>query len=380
MFALALRAVGMAGAFDAAGPADATDPCARAGATGRALAGRTVGKALAGFVLAAVLVPLQAQPARLSQTGLFTPVPAGAPERLAPGLIAFAPQYALWSDGAAKRRWLLLPRGAAIDARDADAWRFPRGTRLWKEFSHGGKPVETRYIEHGLDGRWRYATYAWNAEGTDADLVPARGVPAWRVSHAPGGVYALPSVADCQACHESNAVPVIGFSALQLSAARPASIEGPDLRRLVDERRLRHLDPALLATPPRIAASSEDERAALGYLHANCGHCHNRAGQQVPLALTLAQRVRDAAASRAEVLASTLGAPARFRTPGVGDAHDPVIAPGDPARSLLVQRMASRDPRLQMPPLGTSIADDAGLALVRRWITHDPELERRARP
>jgi hypothetical protein len=346
----------------------------------RNLAARATRRALAGGLLATLLAPLHAQPAKLSQTGLFTPVPPGAPERLAPGLIAFTPQYALWSDGAAKRRWLRLPAGAAIDARDADVWRFPRGTRLWKEFSHGGRPVETRYIEHGLDGRWRYATYAWNAEGTDADLVPARGVPAWPVAQAPGGVYALPSVADCQACHESNAVPVLGFSALQLSPARAASIEGPDLRQLVAERRLRHLDPALLVAPPRIAASSEDERAALGYLHANCGHCHNRAGQQVPLPLTLAQRVRDAAASRAEVLASTLGAPARFRAPAAGAAHDPVIAPGDPARSLLVQRMASRDPRLQMPPLGTAIADDAGVALVRRWITHDPELERRARP
>ncbi|MBL8344135.1 MAG: hypothetical protein JNN03_01755 [Rubrivivax sp.] len=334
----------------------------------------------AGLLLAGAFAPLQAQPAKLSQTGLFTPVAPGAIERLAPGLIAFTPQYALWSDGATKRRWLKLPPGAAIDARDADAWRFPRGTQLWKEFSHGGRAIETRYIEHGRDGRWRFATYAWNAEGTDADLVSTRGEPAWPAPQAPGGRYALPSVADCQACHESNAVPVIGFSALQLSPAREASVTGADLRQLVAQRRLRDLDPALLAMPPRIAASSADERSALGYLHANCGHCHNRSGQQVPLPLTLAQRVRDAAASRAEVLASTLDAPSRFRVPGATAPHDPIVAPGDPARSLLVQRMASRDPRLQMPPLGTAVADLEGLVLVHRWITHDPDLERRARP
>jgi hypothetical protein len=335
---------------------------------------------LAGVIAACALAPVHAQPAKLSQTGLFTPVTPGAAERLAPGLIAFTPQYALWSDGAAKRRWIKLPPGAAIDARDADAWRFPRGTQLWKEFSHGGRAVETRYIEHGRDGRWQFATYVWNAEGTDADLVPAGGAPAWPAATAPGGRYALPSVADCQACHESNAVPVIGFSALQLSPAREASIAGADLRQLVAQRRLRGLDPALLATPPRIAASSQEERSALGYLHANCGHCHNRGGQQVPLPLTLAQRVRDAAASRAEVLASTLGAPSRFHMPGAKEPHDPVVAPGEPVRSLLVQRMASRDPRLQMPPLGTALVDPEGLALVRRWITHPPELERSARP
>lgn len=335
---------------------------------------------LAGVLLAGAFVPSQAQPARLSQTGLFTPVAPGVAERLAPGLIAFTPQYTLWSDGATKRRWLKLPPGAAIDARDVDAWRFPRGTQLWKEFSHGGRAIETRYIERGRDGRWRYATYVWNADGTDADLVPVAGVPSWPAAAAPRGLYALPSVADCQACHESSAVPVLGFSALQLSPARDRAIGGTDLRQLVDRRHLRGLDPSQLATPPRIAAVSDDERSALGYLHANCGHCHNRSGNQVPLPLTLAQRVRDAAAARAEVLASTVGAPGRFRWPGAKEPFDPVVASGEPMRSLLVQRMASRDPRLQMPPLGTALIDPEGLALLQRWITHDPDHERSARP
>lgn len=337
-------------------------------------------RGLAALALACAFGSLHAQPAKLSQTGLFAAVPPGAAERLAPGVIAFTPQYALWSDGAAKRRWIKLPPGAAIDARDADAWRFPRGTQLWKEFSHGGRAIETRYIEHGRDGRWRFATYAWNAEGTDADLVSPRGEPARSAPTAPGGRYALPSEADCRACHESNASPVIGFSALQLSPARDAAITGPDLRELVARRQLRGLDPALLAAPPRIAATHEGERAALGYLHANCGHCHNRSGQQVPLPLTLAQRVRDATASRAEVLASTLAAPSRFRVPGATPPHDPIVAASDPTHSLLLQRMASRDPRLQMPPLGTSLTDPEGLALVQRWITHEPDLERSVRP
>ena len=356
----------------------AADRFGRVPAWASTLAGwRVLGAAL---LLAAASASIHAQPALLSETGLFTPVEPGVPERLAPGLIAFTPRYPLWSDGAAKRRWLRLPPGAAIDARDADAWRFPRGTRLWKEFSHGGRPIETRYIEHGLDGRWRHAADPWRADGRDADLVPVRGVPAWPAPRAPGGVYALPSVADCQACHESSAVPVLGFSAVQLPATPSESSEGTTLQRLVAERRVRRLDPALVAEPPAVAGADADERAALGYLHGNCGHCHNRSGHQVPLRLTLAQRARDPARGRAEVLASTFGAKPRFRAPGAAEARVPIVAPGDPARSLLVQRMTSRDPRLQMPPLGTTVADDAGLALVRRWITHDPELERRAPP
>jgi len=34
-----------------------------------------------------------------------------------------------------------------------------------------------------------------------------------------------------------------------------------------------------------------------------------------------------------------------------------------------VQRMATRDPRRQMPPIGTAVPDADGLALLRRWIT-----------
>ena len=75
-----------------------------------------------------------ALPEQLHDTGLFAP---GQPDRLGAGVESFEPQHPLWSDGASKRRWIRLPPGTAIDARDPDRWRFPRGTKLWKEFSHG---------------------------------------------------------------------------------------------------------------------------------------------------------------------------------------------------------------------------------------------------
>jgi hypothetical protein len=45
------------------------------------------------------------------------------------------------------------------------------------------------------------------------------------------------------------------------------------------------------------------------------------------------------------------------------------VVPGDPAASVLVQRMRSRHPQVQMPPIGTQLVDDQGQALVERWIT-----------
>jgi len=316
-------------------------------------------------------------PPRLSDTGLFVP---GTPERLRPGVRGFQPQYVLWSDGASKRRWILLPRGASIDARDADAWRFPRGTKLWKEFAVDGRAVETRYIEHRADGGWTFASYVWNEAGSDALLAPERGVSV-AVAGAPGGRYAVPGRFDCLACHGGAPTPVLGFSALQLSSdrdplaphAKAALSDDLDLQRLLSRGLLRGLPDEVAAQPPRIAAGSDLERAALGYLHANCGHCHHRAGGQVPVALTLAQRMAAPAASRAEVLQSLVEAPSRFQPPRPlrHPASLPIVAPGQPHASVLVARLQSRQPLIQMPPLGTQVPDAEGLALVQRWIAHD---------
>lgn len=311
-------------------------------------------------------------PRRLSETGLYA---TGSSNAVRSGVIEFSPQYPLWSDAADKRRWLRLPPGTAIDASKPDAWQFPRGTRLWKEFAHAGRPVETRLIERRADGRWHFASYVWAADGRDATLAPAAGVPALDVPDAPGGRYAVPSRADCLTCHEGAPVPVLGFSALQLSPDRdpqaPHATAGADtdLRTLAATGRLRGLPASLLEQPPRIAATSAAERAALGYLHGNCGHCHNDDGEPAPVSLVLAQRVAPGRADGAHVRRS-LAQTARIRWPGASQAL-PLLAPGLPQTSVLALRMRSRDPRLQMPPLGTRVPDTLALDLVERWIHSD---------
>ncbi|MFT3817563.1 MAG: hypothetical protein QM750_08055 [Rubrivivax sp.] len=324
-------------------------------------------------------------PPRLSQTGLFA---AGEPGRIAPGLHSFTPQYPLWSDGAAKRRWIALPPGTAIDAGDPDAWQFPPGTRLWKEFAVDGRPVETRYIERRADGQWRFGSYVWQPDGRDAVLAPPRGQvlelaapPRGQVlplAAAPGGRYEVPGRGDCLACHDGAAVPVLGFGALQLSPdrdplaphAEPLRPADLDLPALAAQGLLRGLPAALLAQPPRIAAADARERAALGYLHGNCAHCHNDDGSPAPVGLRLAQSVADAAGSLRRVRDSLIGAASRYRPADAGaDGGDwLVVQPGRPSHSVLTLRLRSRQPQAQMPPLGTRIADEAALALVERWI------------
>jgi hypothetical protein len=230
--------------------------------------------------------------------------------------VAFTPRYPLWTDGMSKRRWLHVPKGASIDKSDADAWEFPRGTRVWKEFSRDGVPVETRTIERLADGSWRYLTYAWNASGTAATLAPEDGIPA----------RGIPSRVDCLACHEGAPVPILGYSAVQLATSLPP---------------------------------------ALGYLHGNCGHCHNDAALPA-LDLTLQQRSTDPKASAARTYASLVGRASRFRPHGAANAQR--LVAGHPEQSVLISRMKSRDPLTRMPPLGVSVVDAEGVALISRWI------------
>jgi hypothetical protein len=314
-------------------------------------------------------------PERLADTGLYA---AGG--ALNPHVIPFSPQYPLWSDGATKRRWIYLPPGTSIDAARPDAWEFPRGTKLWKEFSVGAA-VETRYLSRGLDGIWRFGSYVWSADG-DARLAPAAGLrdlPATRsTTLAPDARYAIPAEADCRACHDGAPVPVLGFSALQLSPDRdplaphtdaPAAREDfTTLATLIARGLLRNLPPALRA--PRIAASSPAERAALGYLHGNCGNCHNDDGPLAVLEMTLAQRVASPESSSA-VLSSTVGVESQFHARGL-PAGARRIAPGRGAESVIAMRMGSRDPLQQMPPLGTSVVDAEALRLIDRWIESLP--------
>jgi hypothetical protein len=302
-------------------------------------------------------------PASLRETGLYSDF-----ERLEvdPAHLAFAPQYPLWTDAAAKRRWISLPPGTVIDGSNPDAWVFPVGTRLWKEFAFDGRRVETRFIERRPEG-WLFAAYEWSADGREAVLAPLRGR---RGAHALAGgrAHAIPGVSDCRVCHQAGAGPVLGFSLLQLAPDRdPAAPHrepaGVDVDDLVAAGILVGLPAA--ARSPRTPASSAAERAALGYLHGNCGHCHNAEGPLRTLGLHLRQVT---GAAVAPGLATAVSRPIAKPAPGQPGEAVLRIEPGQPERSGIVVRMASRYAALQMPPLGTELADEQALELLRRWI------------
>ncbi|MFN8094311.1 MAG: hypothetical protein U0599_19210 [Vicinamibacteria bacterium] len=312
-------------------------------------------------------------PATLAETGLYADWET---RTIAADNLPFTPQYPLWSDGAVKKRWIHLPRGTYIDASDPNSWEFPFGTKVWKEFRIAGRRVETRYLERTEEG-WQFAAYRWTEDEREAPVAPERGTKV-DAEVAPGVRHAIPSRYDCRACHDGRPVPVLGFSALQLSPDRDpnaphAEKPGPDdvdLRVLAERGLLRGLPPALLKSPPRIAALTKTARAALGYLYGNCAMCHNGRGTLTDLGFSLdysaGQGRRDA-----DAVATAAGHASRFYVPGSPDEKSQRVRKGDPDLSAIAVRMSSRRAAQQMPPLGTQVVDDEAVRLVRKWIAED---------
>jgi hypothetical protein len=279
---------------------------------------------------------IAALPALLSETGFGTGTP-------------FRPLEALWSDGAEKERFILFPPDSQIDTSDQDNWQFPAGTKLWKTFIRDGVRVETRLL-HKLADSWAAAAYVYFEDGSDAQLTAAGADDVLGTEHD------VPAASQCPACHRGRESFVLGFSAIQLAHEADAPDE-LTLTRLVEQDLLS--DPP--ARAPRIPGSAT-QRAALGYLHANCGHCHNSA--RPPQG---DERCFDPENDldfwlRFDSLRSVEQTPT-YRS---GAEHN-CIDPGDPNSSQMIRRM-SRRAGGQMPPLATELVDERAVALLRRFI------------
>ena len=311
-----------------------------------------------------------ALPLRLADTGLYATDTTAV---VAPGNRPFVPQYPLWSDGMTKRRWVYLPPGRAIDATSDTAWDFPIGTRFWKEFSLNGRKIETRMVWKASAAGWVFASYVWNAEGTDAVLAPDEGIPG-AIEVAPGRRHSIPSRTDCTACHGTKRSAPLGFNALQLSTDRdPNAIHGEPLgpgmltlRNLVDEGLLSPARSHLVTNPPRIRTSNPSTRAALGYLAVNCGTCHNGSGDVSVLGPSL--NVGDLLADGDSVAKSLFARRSTWQVPGVAEGESRLAHPGSPETSAMLVRMRSRAPSSQMPPLGTVLRDQRAVDAISRWI------------
>jgi hypothetical protein len=151
----------------------------------------------------------------------------------------------------------------------------------------------------------------------------------------------------------------LGFSAVQLS---PRSYE--DTERLSGAARATLLAETI---PALDIPGTPVERDALGYLHANCSHCHNQSAsarshskcfnpnQSLSFELDFTLHAGEL---------GSVGETAAYRT-----ALGEVVRRGEPGGSKVVELMSNRDGGFaQMPPLGTERVDEHGLSMIRDWI------------
>ncbi len=300
-------------------------------------------------------------PAMLSQTGLFSARGVDGALALVAGVREFQPLYPLWSDAADKRRYVYLPPGAQIDTSDPDHWVIPAGTKLWKSFVNNGQLVETRLIERTGDGPddFLFTTYFWmTADATDAVKMDPRNL----LLNAAGTTHDIPNGMMCNACHGRLKDRALGFSALQLNH----DLGGLNLATLVSEGWLSDPVPLDIGVPGADPAT----RNALGYLHANCGNCHNDspglALESVPAPqMLLRLSVNDQALEDTGTFRTAIN---QRSTASSDLSVDFRILGGNSEDSAVPFRMGLRLIEDQMPPIGTEIVDPDGLALLEAWI------------
>jgi uncharacterized repeat protein (TIGR03806 family) len=292
-------------------------------------------------------------PALLSQVGVFREVRTLEP---APGLVAYDVNVPFWSDGAAKRRWILLPAGQKVHFAETGSWTFPPGTVFVKHFEFPGRRIETRVlVRDRADGVFGF-TYRWRVDQSDADLVTDA-----LMAGVGSKQWYFPSSQDCKTCHTPGSGGVLGVNTRQLNGPSPDGAENQlvafSRTGLLDAK---HIEPDKLNRLHRV----DDEQASVGdrarsYLDANCANCHRPGGVAGNF---------DARFETPPEKQNLVGGPVLIN---LGVDHARTIAPGDVWRSIALTRMQTID-GTRMPPLGHLTVDANGVTLLREWIASLP--------
>jgi len=277
----------------------------------------------------------------------------------------YAPAVTFWSDGAEKQRWIDLPDGAQIDSATMDEWKYPIGTKVWKEFKVSGKRVETRFMQKVSATHWLQAAYVWSADESTA----TRQTEGATVDLGNGKDYVVPKSSECDDCHKGRKDKLLGFEPVSLG--QPAAT-GLTLTALAAEGRL-------TAPPAKTTVTIPDDGTghgadALAWIHVNCGtSCHT--GTSIGTAYGTGMQLRigwDELTGKppAEwaVVKSTVGVPVKSPT---WSGEDRIVA-GDPKASVLLELLGQRGAQ-QMPPIATRVVDDKGKAAVEAWIAAMPK-------
>lgn len=300
-------------------------------------------------------------PTLLSATGCFSEMAELTP---GPDLVPYDLNAPLWTEGADKYRYLVVPPGTQLVERRDGGWTFPVGSVLVKVFAFGRRRIETRLMLLRDDG-WDFAEYRFRDDGLEADLL-SESLLVPMVVDGTALEYFFPDEQSCRECHSRlSGVEVLGPRTAQLN--RLYDYDGFTQNQLVamrDNGLFANLDgpvSALDAWPDPSVRGGTLAGRARAYLHGNCAHCHRPDGF-APAGLDLDLRY-----DTRFVDTGTCDEPVMY-----GDLmHLSRIRPGHERDSGLYRRMVAEGLD-RMPPVGATIADPAGEELVRRWIRSIP--------
>jgi uncharacterized repeat protein (TIGR03806 family) len=313
--------------------------------------------------------PVSDPKALLSELGVFSDLANLTP---APGVIPYVMSTPLWSDGAKKARWMIVPTDSKqqIDVTADGSWTFPVGTVFIKHFeleqADGKKHrLETRFLVHGQDERYYGVTYRWRPDNSDADLQDAKAF----LEKAGERTWHYPSRSECGRCHNSSANYVLGPKNAQLNRPHHYASSGLTANMVSTLQGLglfkTPLMPASLPQMPTLhegTAFAQDRARA--YLDANCSQCHRPDGP--------ARGNWDGRFSTPLDMQQLVAA-VPVEAQGITGAK--VLAPQSPETSILYKRLLALD-GTAMPPLAKSIVDDSAVSVFKAWLTamnHDPK-------
>ena len=334
-----------------------------------------------GRIMKLAVPAISAEPPQfLSETGVFTNL---ATLTTAPGVIPYDVPNPLWSDGADKKRWIILPNDGAFDSAaekigfdEEQPWLFPPGTVLVKHFEvpvDAGDPssvkrLETRFIVCTVEGGKYGFSYKWNAAGTDAELMESGLNESYDYDTGSGieaRTWSYPSRGDCMICHNDTAGQALGVRTFHLNSETFYPSTGRTANQLETLNSLGVFDVDLSASQLAdfIEARAPDDTTAplehrvRSYLDTNCSHCHQPGAQGGGFDARLGTPL--------DLQNIINGIPDRYEELGPDGRY---IKPGDTSLSAINVRLGAVGNGDAMPPLAKNLAHGQGIADLQSYI------------
>lgn len=302
-------------------------------------------------------------PEKLSDLGVFTDLKT---LEFSEFMLPYEINSPLWSDGATKRRWIVLPTDSLIGYHPSTSWTFPSGTVFVKHFekeisADSVKNLETRFFVMDRQNVGYGITYKWNEDDSDAILVGDQEELMDTLHYElqnTDQVWNYPTRSQCMRCHNENAGYVLGLKTAQLNMT--LENQGGVVFNQIENWKNRGLFENDVEGEMLKMHGIEDTSASLesrvrSYLDANCSHCHYGDG------LTGAFDAR---------FSTPLWQQGLIDNPTISfnsESGSLIVNPQDPDGSELWLRDASLGNN-KMPPLAKNVLDESYLSVLEEWI------------